>query len=153
MRDTDLRSRTDIAREPGLVGGSRKQRGLQEVNESFKHSVFHLSLEKMPCLECNVRLMIAVLRATRECMRELIWDRELASLHQLEKVRHVRMLEKQAAWKREGGFDRIEIIAEMYEKTLRRLHAGFDSKPFILDCTTLNDHPTVKNLCWKLTLR
>ena len=39
------------------------------------------------------------------------------------------MLEKQAVWKREGGFDRIEIIAEMHKQTLRRLHAGFDSKP------------------------
>ena len=40
------------------------------------------------------------------------------------------MLEKQAAWKRWGGFDRIEIIAEMHEEILRRLHAGFDPEPF-----------------------
>ena len=31
--------------------------------------------------------------------------------------------------KRDGGFDRIEIIAEMHEQTLERLHAGFDSEP------------------------
>ena len=46
----------------------------------------------------DVRLMIIVLRATRECVRELIQDRELASSHQLEQMRHkVRVLEKQAA--------------------------------------------------------
>ena len=33
---------------------------------------------------------------------------------------------KQAAWKREGGFDRNEIIAERHERTLRRLYAGYD---------------------------
>ena len=80
----------------------------------------------MPESECNCRLMIVVLRATREHMRELIWVRELASSHQLEQMRCVRMLEKQATWKREGNFDRIEIIAEIHEQTLRRPHAGFD---------------------------
>ena len=38
------------------------------------------------------------------------------------------MLEKQAAWKREGGFDRVKIIPEMHEQTLRRLRVGFDSR-------------------------
>ena len=37
-------------------------------------------------------------------------------------------LEEQEAWKREGGFDRVEIIAEMHAHTLR-LDAGFDSEP------------------------
>ena len=62
-------------------------------------------------------------------MRELIQDRELASSHHLEQTRHVRMLEKQAAWKRKAGFDRIEIIVEMHEHTLRRLHTVFYSEP------------------------
>ena len=39
------------------------------------------------------------------------------------------MLEEQEAWKREGGFDRIEIIAEMHAQTSRRLHTGFDLEP------------------------
>ena len=39
------------------------------------------------------------------------------------------MLEKQATWKREDGFDRIKIIAEMHEHTVRRLHTGFDTEP------------------------
>ena len=36
------------------------------------------------------------------------------------------MLEKQAAWKREGGFDRNEAMSETHEQTLIRLHAVFD---------------------------
>ena len=62
-------------------------------------------------------------------MREFIWYRELALSHKLEQMRRVRMLEKQAAWKEDGCFDSIDIIAEMHEQTLRRLHAGFDLKP------------------------
>ena len=38
------------------------------------------------------------------------------------------MLEKKVAWKREDGFNRIEIVAEMHEQTLRRLRADFDSE-------------------------
>ena len=63
-------------------------------------------------------------------MREPIRDRELTSSHKLEQMRRVGMLEKQAAWKREGGFDRIEIIAQIHKQTLRRLHAGFASESF-----------------------
>ena len=62
-------------------------------------------------------------------VREFVRERELASSHKLKQMRRVHMLEKQAAWDREGGFDRIKIIAEMYEQTLRRLHAGFYSEP------------------------
>ena len=45
-------------------------------------------------------------------------------------MRRVRMLKKQAAWEREGGFDRIKIITERHEETLRRLYATFDPEPF-----------------------
>ena len=38
----------------------------------------------------------------------------------------LRMLEEQEAWKKEAGFDRIDIIAKMYA---HRLHGGFDSEP------------------------
>ena len=79
--------------------------------------------------ERDVRLMIAELAATRERVCELIRVRELASLHKLEQMRRVQMLGKHATWKREGGFDRIEIIVEIHEHTLRRLHAGFDLEP------------------------
>ena len=40
----------------------------------------------MPFPERDVRLMIEALRPTRECVRELIWDKELASSHQLEQM-------------------------------------------------------------------
>ena len=83
----------------------------------------------MPYPKRDVRLMIAKLKATRGRVRELTLDGELASSHEVEQMQHVRMLEKQAAWKSEAGFDRIDIIAEMHEQTLRPRHAGFDSKP------------------------
>ena len=65
------------------------------LNVTFKHSVFYLSLgEKMSYPERDIRLMIAIVAATRERVRELIRDRELASSHKLEQMRRVRMLKK-----------------------------------------------------------
>ena len=68
----------------------------------------------MPFPKRDVRLMIAILRATRQSVRELIRDWELASSHQLDHMRHIRMLEEQAVYGREGGFDKIYIIFEMH---------------------------------------
>ena len=83
----------------------------------------------MPFPEHDICLMIAILRVTRKRVRELIRDRELASSNKQEQMlRRVKMLEKKAAWKREDGFNRIEIVAEMHEQTLRRLRADFDSE-------------------------
>ena len=79
--------------------------------------------------ERDVRLMVADLAVTRGRVRRLIRVRELAASHKLEQMQCARMLEKQAAWKREGGYDRIEVVAEMHLHTLRRLHAGFDAEP------------------------
>ena len=79
--------------------------------------------------ECDVHLVVQDLAVTRGCVRKLIRVRERAALHKLEQMRRVRMLEKQAACKREGGFDRIEVTAEVHEQTLRCLHAGFDLEP------------------------
>ena len=45
-------------------------------------------------------------------------------------MRRVRMLEQRATWMRENVCDNIETIADWNEETLRRLHAGFDPKPF-----------------------
>ena len=59
-------------------------------------------------------------------LRECIRVRELATTHILERMRRLRKLEEKKAWKREAGFDRIEIIAEM---DAQRLYAGFDSGP------------------------
>ena len=55
----------------------------------------------------------------------------------LDKIQRVRMLETQSAWKRKGGFDRIETMAVINEEPLRRLNAGFDPEPFH---TGLNNH-------------
>ena len=56
------------------------------------------------------------------------------------------MLEKQVAWKREAGFDRINIIAEMHEQTLRRLHAGFQTKPLYTGLYNPRRPPTTEEL-------
>ena len=74
--------------------------------------------------------MVSKLAITRGRVRKLIRVRELAASHKLEQMRRVRMLEKQVAWKREGGFDRIEVTAETHKQTLRRLHARFDPEYF-----------------------
>ena len=52
--------------------------------------------------------------------------RELAATHRLERMRRLRILEEQEAWKREAGFDRIEIIAQI---NTQRLDARFDLGP------------------------
>ena len=53
--------------------------------------------------------------------------RKLAATHILGQMRRLRMLEGQKAWKREAGFGRIEITAEI---DARHLRAGFDLEPF-----------------------
>ena len=70
--------------------------------------------------------MIAELAATCWRLRECIRVRELAVMHRLEQMCCLRMLEEYKTWKREAGFDRIEIIVQM---DAQRLHAGFDLGP------------------------
>ena len=70
--------------------------------------------------------MIAEREATSWRLRECIRMRELAATHKLEQMRILWMLKKQKAWKRETGFDRIEIIAEMREQ---HFLTGFGSEP------------------------
>ena len=48
-------------------------------------------------------------------------------MHRPGQMRRLRMLEEQKAWKREAGFDRIEITAEIDKQ---RLRTGFDSQHF-----------------------
>ena len=66
--------------------------------------------------------MVSKLAITSVCARELIRVEELAASHKLEQMRRVRVLEKQVAWKREGGFDRIETIAEIHVENLKCMH-------------------------------
>ena len=77
--------------------------------------------------ERNVRKIIAEVEATSWRLRECIRARELAATLRLGRMRRLRMLEKQRAWKREAGFDRIEITAEMDEQ---RFRTSVDSEPF-----------------------
>ena len=70
--------------------------------------------------------MLIATAKIRVHVRKHFQVRELAATHTLEQMRRVRMLEKQVAWEREGGFDRIDTITEIHKETLRRLHTGFD---------------------------
>ena len=45
-------------------------------------------------------------------------------------MRRVRMPEKQATWKSEGGLNRIEVIPERYEEALGCLHADHVPETF-----------------------
>ena len=106
----------------------------------------------MTLAERDVRLMIAELAATHGHVHELIRTRELASSYKLEQMRRVRTLEKQASWKREGGFDRIENIAEIHEQTLRCLHAGFDSEPLYTGLYNPRWPPTPEELTLNINI-
>ena len=79
--------------------------------------------------ECDVHLTLVHLAITRGRVSKLIRVKELAVTHTLEKGQRLQMLENQAAWKREGDFDRIKTITEMHAETLRRMHVGFDPGP------------------------
>ena len=79
--------------------------------------------------ERDVHLMLEEPAALGGRVLKLIRVKELVAPHKPEQMRRVRMLEKQVAWKREDGVDRIEVIAERHEKSLGRLYAGFDSDP------------------------
>ena len=74
--------------------------------------------------------MLAGLASIRGRLHKQIRVRELVALNKLEQMLRVRLLEQQATWKRGNDFDRIEIIAERYEETPRRLYVGYDPEPF-----------------------
>ena len=71
--------------------------------------------------------------ATSWRLRECFRVRELAATHRLERMRRLRMLAKHKAWKREAGFDRIEITAEM---DAQRFRTGFDLEPLYMKLYT-----------------
>ena len=86
--------------------------------------------------------MLVDLTITRGRVRKFVRVRELAATHTLETTRRVRMLETQAAWKREGGSDRTMTRADMHEDTLRRMHVGFDPEPFCIGLYKARRPPT-----------
>ena len=79
--------------------------------------------------ESDVRKIISeiLIEATSWRLRESIRVRELAATHRLGRMRRLRMLEKQKAWKREAGLGRIDTVAEM---DAQRFRTNLVSEPF-----------------------
>ena len=96
------------------------------ISERESHTPFLSEFEKVPIEERDTRRMVVESAATSWNLHERIRVRELAASHRLEQIRRLQMLEEQKAWKKEAGFDLIEIIAETH---VQRFHAGFDSDP------------------------
>ena len=85
---------------------------------------------------------MADLAAFRGCKHKLIRASKLAALDKLEQMLQAQMLEQHATWKRYTDFDRIDIITERHEKTLRRLYAGFDPDSFHIGLRYTQRPPT-----------
>ena len=71
--------------------------------------------------------MVAEVEATSWRLRETVRVKEFTATHRLGQMRRLLMLEEQKAWKREVGFDRIEMAAKMYAQ---RFRTSFVSEPF-----------------------
>ena len=80
--------------------------------------------------EHDVTTMHAESAAVRERVHKPTLLRERAASHKLEQIRHPRLLEKLATWKRDDDFDRNEILAEMHRRNIWRLYSGDDPKHF-----------------------
>ena len=61
-------------------------------------------------------------------------------------MQSVRMRKQRVIWMREKGFDRIEVIIEMHEETLRRLYAGFDPELLCNGLYSPRRQPTLDEL-------
>ena len=85
---------------------------------------------KMKLTEPNVTTIHAELSAAHERVYKLIIVKEIGAFHKLEQMRHLRLLEKLAAWTRDDGSDRNKIIAEMHRRTPRRLYPGDEPEHF-----------------------
>ena len=84
-----------------------------QVNVKKLHFVFPV-FKKMTTDEHVISKMITEeVEATSWRFRETIRVRELAATHRLEQMRRLLMLKEHKTWKREFGFDYIEIEAEM----------------------------------------
>ena len=93
---------------------------------AFQTLRFFIWFKKQMSFKREVRKMIREIEATRWRLRECIWVRELAASQRLERMRRLRMLKEKKVWKREAGFDRTKIIAEMREQ---HFLADFDPEP------------------------
>ncbi|CAM9639344.1 unnamed protein product, partial [Ascophyllum nodosum] len=73
-------------------------------------------------------------------LRETVRVTELAAMHRLGQMRRLLMHEKHKAWKREFGFKRIEIAAEMDEKRSRTSTSPVPN-PFFYRNMVIPRHP------------
>ena len=78
-----------------------------------------LSDFEMTVEERDFARMSEDLGTTIWCLRETVRVAKLAATHRLGKMRSLLMHETHKVWKREFGFDRIEMAAEMDEKRSR----------------------------------
>ena len=84
-----------------------------QVNAKKLHCVFPV-LKKMTVDGRDITKMIAEeVEATSWRLHETVRVRELAATHRLGQMRRLLMFEEHKTWKREFGFDYIEIAAEM----------------------------------------
>ena len=81
---------------------------------------------EMPIEERDIRKMNVEVKEISWRLRECIRVKKLAAMYRLERMRRVRMLEDQEPWKREAGFDRNGIIAQI---DAQRFRTGFDLEP------------------------
>ena len=83
------------------------------TNRPGKHEFYWILRKVTTVDEHDFAKMNAEVEATSWRLREMIRVRELAATHRSGQMRRLLMLEKQKAWKREFGFDRIETAAEI----------------------------------------
>ena len=90
--------------------------------------------------ERDVARMSEDLGTTIWRLRETVRVAKLAATHRLEQMRSLLMHERHKVWKREFGYDRIEIAAEMDEKRSRTSTSPV-SNPFLYRNMVIPEHP------------
>ena len=73
-------------------------------------------------------------------LRETVRVAKLAATHRLEQMRSLLMPERHKVWKKEFGYDRIEIAAEMDEER-SRTSTSLVSNPFLYRNMVIPEHP------------
>ena len=90
--------------------------------------------------ERDVARMSEDLGTTIWRLRETVRVAKLAATHRLEQMRSLLMHERHKVWKREFGYDRIEMAAEMDEKRSRTSTSPV-SNPFLYRNMAIPEHP------------
>ena len=90
--------------------------------------------------ERDVARMSEDLGTTIWRLRETVRVAKLAATHRLEQMRSLLMHERHKVWKREFGYDRIEIAAEMDEERSRTSTSPV-SNPFLYINMVISEHP------------